>query len=217
MPALAKPTLEQFKKYQAAYDYFNKALFANKLKPCLLVFRDGKKKKNAVVLGHFCAERWTKGDETCHEISLNPETLHRDFEDTMGTLVHEMVHQWQQDHGEPPRAAYHDREWAAKMCEVGLIPSDTGEPGGKQTGQRMTHYVEKGGRFAVAFKAMPDEIKFPWTSGGMIGPRKPKEPKSRNKVKYTCAGGCEINVWGKSGLKVVCGECEELFSEVEGD
>lgn len=218
MPATAKPTLEQFKKYQAAYDYFNRALFANRLAPCLLVFRDGKKKKNCVVLGHFAPHRWSKGDETCHEISLNPETLHRDFEDTMSTLVHEMAHQLQQDHGTPPRAAYHDREWAKMMCEVGLIPSDTGEVGGKMTGQRMTHYIEKGGRFAQAFKTMPDEIKLPWTAGGgMLGPKKPKEPKSRNKVKYTCAGGCDINVWGKPGLKIVCGECEELFSEVESE
>lgn len=217
MPAATKPTLEQFKKYQAAYDWFNRQLFGNKLKPCLLVFRDGKKKKNCITLGHFGPHRWTKGEETCHEISLNPETLHRDFEDTMSTLVHEMVHQWQEDHGEPPRAAYHDKQWAAMMCEVGLIPSDTGEPGGKQTGQRMTHYIEKGGRFATAFKSMPNEIKLPWTTGGVsLGIRKPKEPAAKNKIKYTCAG-CDTNVWGKPGLKIVCGECEEQFSEVEAD
>lgn len=215
MPAATKPTLEQFKKYQAAYDYFNRALFGNKLEPCLLVFREGKKKKNAMVLGHFAPHRWSKGETTCHEISLNPEALHRGLEDAMGTLVHEMAHQWQQDHGTPPRAAYHDREWAAKMVEIGLIPSDTGEEGGKQTGQRMSHYIEKGGRFAQAFAQMPDAIKLPWTTGGaMLKPKGPKEPKNRNKVKYTC-GGCEANVWGKSGLKVMCGDCEELFSEVE--
>jgi hypothetical protein len=213
MPA-TKPTLEQFKKYQAAYDYFNRRLFGNKLEPCLLVFREGKKKKNAIVLGHFAPHRWSKGDITCHEISLNPEALSRDFEDTMSTLVHEMVHQWQQDHGTPPRAAYHDREWAKKMIEIGLVPSDTGEPGGRQTGQRMTHYVDKKGAFRAAFKEMPDAIKIPWTTGGVqLGIKGPKEPKSRNKVKYTC-GGCETNVWGKPGLRVLCCECEEPFSEV---
>ena len=36
------------------------------------------------------------------------------------------------------------------MKAVGLIPSDTGALGGKETGQQMTHYIEPGGRFAHA-------------------------------------------------------------------
>ncbi|QJW95146.1 hypothetical protein [Frigoriglobus tundricola] len=104
------------------------------------------------------------------------------------------------------------------MCDVGLIPSDTGEEGGKQTGQRMTHYIEKGGRFETAFKAMPETIRLPWTSGGaLLGIKGPKEPKAKNKIKYTCAGGCDVNVWGKPGLRIACGECEELFEEIEAD
>jgi hypothetical protein len=207
-----KPTLEQFAKYQAAYDYFNKRLFGGKLQPCLLVFRDGKKKKNCVTLGHFAWDRWANSaGEVCHEISLNPETLRRPLIETMSTLVHEMVHQWQQDHGDPPRGGYHDKQWAGKMVEVGLIPSDTGEPGGKQTGQRMTHYVQKGGAFDAAFKAMPDSIALPWTTGeSVLLAGKSKEPASRNKIKYTCPG-CDANVWGKPDLHVACCDCEEEF------
>jgi hypothetical protein len=33
------------------------------------------------------------------------------------------------------------------MKAVGLIPSDTGVEGGKETGQRVTHYVRQGGPF----------------------------------------------------------------------
>ena len=103
------------------------------------------------------------------------------------------------------------------MREVGLIASDTGKPGGKETGQRMSHYIERSGRFAEVLEQMPDEVKIPWTTGGgLLGPSKPKEPKARNKIKYTCAG-CKANVWGKPGLKVICGACEEVFSEVEAD
>lgn len=212
-----KPTIEQFRKYQAAYDYFNRVLFAGQLRPCLLVFRDGKKKKGGVVLGHFAWDRWANADgETCHEISLNPETLRRPMSDTMGTLVHEMVHQWQQDHGDPPRTGYHDREWAAKMVEVGLIPSDTGEPGGKQTGQRMTHYTDPDGAFQKALDAMPADIALPWATGETLGlAKKPAPKKSRNKVKYTCPG-CAANAWGKPELRIVCGECDEPF-EADGE
>jgi len=34
-----------------------------------------------------------------------------------------------------------DREWAAKMKEISLQPSKAGQPGGKQTGQSVTHYI----------------------------------------------------------------------------
>jgi hypothetical protein len=39
------------------------------------------------------------------------------------------------------RGGYHDRVWGAKMEEVGLMPSNTGLPGGKKNGQQMTHYI----------------------------------------------------------------------------
>jgi hypothetical protein len=211
---IAKPTLEQFRKYQSAYDYFNRALFGGCLKPCLLVFRDGKRSKRGIVVGHFARHRWTKSGETCHEISLNPEALNRELSETMGTLVHEMAHQWQQDHGTPPRAGYHDREWAAKMVEIGLIPSTNGQPGGKQTGQSMHHYVDPNGRFAAALEKMPDSIRLPWVTGNLtLSTEKPEdEPKPKNKIKYTCTGGCGANAWGKPNLQIICGECSEPFT-----
>src|SRR5690606_37233909 len=45
------------------------------------------------------------------------------------------------------RGNYHNKEWADKMEQVGLMPSNTGEPGGKRTGDRMTHYILQGGAF----------------------------------------------------------------------
>ena len=43
-------------------------------------------------------------------------------------------------------AALYDRQWAAKMREIGLQPSSTGEEGGKETGQSMSHYIIPDGR-----------------------------------------------------------------------
>ncbi|MDY6980135.1 MAG: hypothetical protein SV201_09650 [Pseudomonadota bacterium] len=34
------------------------------------------------------------------------------------------------------------------MKEVGLIPSDTGQPGGKETGMLVSHYIDPAGPFA---------------------------------------------------------------------
>jgi hypothetical protein len=36
------------------------------------------------------------------------------------------------------------------MEELGLMPTDTGEPGGRKVGQKVTHYVIEGGLFDAA-------------------------------------------------------------------
>ena len=61
-----------------------------------------------------------------------------------------MVHLWQHIFGKPSRGRYHNVQWAKKMKEIGLYPSDTGEAGGKETGDKVSHYIINDGRFDVA-------------------------------------------------------------------
>lgn len=199
------PTAIQYSNLQLAYDYFNETLFDNELTPCMITLHG----RNQRCMGYFHAEQWQGKDETaCHEIALTPFHLDRPLKDVFGTLVHEMAHLWQQDHGKPSRNGYHNKEWGAKMKDVGLYPSNTGKEGGKETGQQMTHYVIPGGAFDVAFRDMPDEIRLPWVG---VAPGE-KEKKSPKKTKYECP--CGQKVWGKPELSVRCEECEELFEEV---
>lgn len=139
---------------------------------------------------------------------------------------------WQWEFGNPSRNGYHNKEWAAKMEEVGLMPSETGEPGGKKTGQRMTHYVIPEGNYEKAFQKMPETYTLPFTSlegdimrsllTGISGidrkstsVKKAKlRPKSRSKTKYSCPN-CEINVWGKPNLNIRCGDCDESLTVVD--
>ena len=82
------------------------------------------------------------------DIVLNPALFSEGAPQVvLAALVHEMVHVWQYYFGKPSRMGYHNREWANKMMSIGLCPSDTGEPGGKRTGQRMSHYVIEAGLF----------------------------------------------------------------------
>jgi hypothetical protein len=50
------------------------------------------------------------------------------------------------------------------MEEVGLIPSDTGKPGGKKTGQSMTHNIEEKGKYETVFSRLPESYLLPFTS-----------------------------------------------------
>lgn len=155
-----KPTMQMYTFVQDAYDFFNDRLFAGKLPPCLLTLQ---REKNT--MGYFSSNRWQGGGkQVVHEIALNPAFFitHKPLE-LMQTLVHEMVHLWQHEFGKPSHRAYHNTEWANKMESIGLMPSDTGEPGGKRTGQRMSDYPIEGGAFylqCVVFAKMGYKLPF---------------------------------------------------------
>lgn len=229
---LSTPTEQQFKSLNGAYKYFNRKLFKNELPGCILNFS-----RLRGTHGFLAPERWKRVDEEefgTHEISLTPTTLYRAPIKIFSTLVHEMCHLWQWEFGNPSRNGYHNKEWAAKMKEVGLIPSNTGKPGGKETGQQMTHYIEERGPYQLAFEKMPERYILPFTSldgelmksliegstgtsGSDEGERSKRlrklRPPSRKKTKYSCPG-CKANVWGKPGLKIQCIDCEKEFEAV---
>ena len=48
--------------------------------------------------------------------------------------------------GTEPKRHYHDENWSAKMVEIGLQPSSSGEIGGKVTGQHISQYIIPDGR-----------------------------------------------------------------------
>lgn len=204
--APSTPTAAQFAAFQALYDYFNAALFGGTLRPVLLNFS-----RHANSYGFFAPDRWDDGAASVtHEISLNPSHLkERDARAVVSTLVHEMAHCWQQEYGKPSRRGYHNEQWAAKMDEIGLVPSSTAAVGGARTGYRVSHYIDEGGAFARAFAAMPEGLLLPWLcwEPTAAGGGKSK-PRPVSKLKYTCPT-CGVNAWGKPGLALMCGDCRE--------
>jgi SprT-like family protein len=146
-----------------------------------------------------------------HELALNPDHFigHSDIE-ILSTLVHEQVHVWQATCGTPPRRGYHDREWAEAMKALGLHPSHTGEPGGKETGQRMTHYIVEGGAYARGYAQLAAMgFSLHWQSRSEDAQAKAKRA---SKTKYTCPD-CGLNAWAKAGVALVCGACDTALDE----
>ncbi len=203
----AKPTAETYGALEAAYALFNERLFDGHLPECLFVLQRGKANRR----GHFHGEIWENHENRIHavdEMSLNPNTLQsRSLKDILSTLVHEMCHLEQHHFGEPSRNGYHNKEWVRMMEAVGLIASNTGEPGGKQTGQQMTHYIEEGGAFDQACDELLESgFVIPWLSVDTTP--EPKEKKPSSKTKFTCHS-CEANAWGKPELRIFCADCDE--------
>lgn len=207
-PLSKDPTTRNYHELTAAYDHFNAALFAGRLPPCLITLQ----RKNKA-LGYFAGGRFgtRDGQEITDEIALNPtHFMGRTVEDVLSTLVHEMTHVEQHHFGKPTRPGYHNKQWAGLMRAVGLIPSHTGAPGGKDVGQQMTHYVEPGGRFERSCAALTGSgFVLPYVELWGEGDATRKAKKAASKTKYTCPD-CAANAWAKPETSLVCGTCYKL-------
>ncbi|MCB0627549.1 MAG: SprT-like domain-containing protein [Saprospiraceae bacterium] len=207
-----KPTKETYDELDRAYGHFNKALFGDALPSCIITMQRHKQ-----AYGYFWGGTWSdaRGTAIADEIALNPDHFRtRSAEAVLSTLVHEMCHLQQHHFGKPSRAGYHNREWGGMMKAVGLIPSATGEPGGPQTGQQMTHFIEKGGAFEKACATLlAAGFSIPWQAltGGDEATRK---KKAASKTKYSCPC-CGLNAWAKPDVRLVCGECEEELAAAD--
>ena len=202
----------QYQLLQKAFDLFNARLFAGDLPQVLLTLTRHKKAS-----GYFAPERFTlRGvkkaeDKIVHEIALNPDCFLAvvPTEETLSTLGHEMAHLWQEELGKKkPRKAYHNKEWADKMEEIGLMPSNTGENGGKRTGQKMLDYIIEGGPFAIACKRFLEEVKdavlinaVPRVQLATAGDKK------KVKACFECLT-CKQKAWAKPTAKLKCGDCD---------
>jgi hypothetical protein len=101
------------------------------------------------------------------------------------------------------RSGYHNKESAVMMHAVGLIPSDTAAPGGREVAQKVSHYIETGRQFeracAVLVKRGFDQLYVKlWTDGG----ERARKKKAASKTRYTCPD-CRANAWPKPDLPLV--------------
>ena len=199
------PTTLTYNSLNSAYEFFNQELFGGSLPPCLITIQ-----RHKGAYGYFCGERFAQTanpQEVTDEIALNPlRFADRQPREIISTLVHEMVHLWQHHFGTPPRKSYHDKQWAAKMLEIGLTPTSTGEDGGKITGQSMTHLITENGRFARAATQFLTEHPTILYQDRAAENDPVRKKKAASKTKYTCER-CGLNAWAKPEASLICGDC----------
>jgi hypothetical protein len=204
------PTTRAYASLQAAFNFFNTKLFKGKLPHVVITMQ-----RHKGAFGYFHGNRFqntTTNEDIRDEIAMNPQHFaERPIEETLATLVHEMVHLWQHrdPHGKPPRTGYHNQQWARKMTELGLTPTDDGTPNGKTTGQRMHHMVVPNGPFAKACAAF-FQNHHPTLYHDRLADEeaKTRKRKAASKTKYTCSS-CGANAWAKPDTNLWCGDCEE--------
>ena len=207
-------TPETYGTLDDAYRFFNTRLWGGVL-PALLITLQRRRGAG----GSFAPERFSErpGSTICdvrpvrsvHELTLNPDAFTgRSDRDIVSILVHEMVHTWQQERGRPSRRGYHNRQWAAEMTRIGLHPSSTGEPGGREVGQRMGHYVATDGLFVTLWEQLSSTgFVLRWESAELSAALKRTRTSQRSsKTRYRCPR-CGANAWAKPRASLVCGRC----------
>lgn len=204
------PTTQTYTSLSTAYEFFNRELFGGTLPPCLITMQ-----RHKGAYGYFSGDRFANTSnpkEITDEIALNPNHFAtRKAVEVLSTLAHEMCHLWQHHFGKRPRSGYHDRQWAAKMHEIGLLPTDTGELGGKETGQKVSHVIEENGRFACAVaKLLVDHPAILYSDRSANSAIRVKRAADQvaSKTKYTCPS-CRLHAWAKPKVLLVCGACQK--------
>lgn len=156
MTATQSPTRETYAELEKAYAFFNAELFENRLPHCMITLQ-----RQHDTYGYFSANQFVSRDgQSAHEIALNPAYFAiRPIPETLSVLVREMVSLDQVLHtrGKLPRRRYRNREWADMAEAIGLMPTDTGLPGGKRVGDSVQTYIIDGGLFDVACSKLVDD------------------------------------------------------------
>jgi hypothetical protein len=98
------------------------------------------------------------------------------------------------------------------MKEIGLQPSTTGDAGGKETGQSVTHYLIPGGAFTRAYaKLAATGFQLNWQSVPFDARERKKKAASKTKYTYPT---CGTNAWAKPDAQLICGACYEEHGEL---
>lgn len=204
MQAKIKPTLDIYSAIQRAYDFYNKELFNDELPECLITLQ-----RQNRAMGYFSPKKFVNSSNKTivDELAINPSYIPSyPLTELMQTLVHEMCHLWQFHYGKPSRGGYHNKEWANKMVEVGLMPSDTGKEGGKTVGQNMGDYAIKNGCFQKkTLDFFLDGFAFEW----LERTAKPVTTQTQETV---------LEIWGEAleALGDQQEEAEHIIFAVEG-
>lgn len=110
---------------QAAFNAINRDFYGGELEKVIITVKEGRK---AGVLGTFCtAKEWMQNGTPRHEINIAANHIgERTVEETITTLMHEMVHLYNKQNGiqDVSRGgSYHNKEFKKAAENHGLIIS----------------------------------------------------------------------------------------------
>ncbi len=159
-------------------------------------------------LGHYHLKR--NGLGVRWAINLNPLHLARPLCRVLSTLLHEMAHAWQFEHGTSAKPPHHNAEFRAK-CEAFGIPTDErGHDQGIVRDSPFAAYCARHGVEVVLAGEAPEPGKAPEP----LLPTPPAKPRGSKLKKWVC--GCPVNVRvAVAEFDATCNTCGDRFRRAD--
>ena len=182
---------------EEAFDILNKEYFESALSRSVITIQSTPK-----AYGHFsCNKIWNDSEESqAHEINLGAETLNREIESVIATLIHEMVHQYCSENKIKDTSrgnTYHNQNFKIEAEKRGLIINYD-----KRIGWSLTTPSEE-----LKLFIQKNEIFRRITLHRITTPKEKKASSSTRK--YVCPNSnCQQNVRATKQVHIKCTLCE---------
>jgi len=192
------------KKSEALFDLFNQHFYNGELtRPAITVSPDGGRGAYG-----WCSvdEIWKNGDATHREINLCAEYLDRPMPEVCGTMLHEMAHLYNLQHGIEDvsnNGYYHNKRFKDTAEAHGLVIEKH-----DKYGWTITTLTPEAAAWLA--EALGDEVIHASRLPEGIGKGK-RGGKSKNRsIKYVCPI-CGTSIRATREVNVVCGDCGVPF------
>lgn len=171
--------------------------------------------------GHMTGGKvWTRKDDRGYELNIAAEVLNYPIEETIDTMLHEMVHLYCRENNikETSRGGkYHNGKFKEEAERVGLTCYKTEQYGwNTRPGDNIVEYaLEKGwSEIKISRSTMPPMLMIGATGTAHSGAGTVsggKRPSSTRKLVCPC---CGQSVRATKKVNILCGDCMEQMQEV---
>ena len=191
---------------EKAFRLLNEELFNNELPTPIITVTPTPK-----AYGHYSLSKiWRSQKNRKHEINISSDSLNRPLEETIGTLVHEMVHMYNNavlgvadtsNHGH-----YHNKKFKIQAEAHGLIVSKT---------RYGFSYTEPSDVIFDFLLNHPEIREIEMCRATLIRNSNGETGKSKgHHRKYMCPC-CGISVRATRAVNIICGDCMAQMREVK--
>ncbi len=170
--------------------------------------------------GHCSVSRvWKRKRESTYELNIAAEVLDYPIEETLDTMLHEMVHLYCREQGiqEVSRGGkYHNGKFKEQAERVGLTCYRTDKYGWNTTpGDNLVAYALEKGWSEIKISRGFARFIHTGPSGGAqhSGAATQGERRPSSTRKYICPG-CGQSIRATKKVNVICGNCMEKMQEV---
>ena len=170
-------------------------------------------------MGHTSvAKIWRRGEDSTYELNVAAEVLNYNIEETLDTMLHEMVHLYCRENGikECSRGgSYHNKRFKEEAERRGLTCYYTKQYGWNTTpSDSLVEYALSKGWSEIRI-ARSTPIRFGGNSGGANGQNGPAVPERRTSStrKVQCPK-CLQSVRATKTVNILCGDCMIKMEEV---